>query len=116
MEEEIRAHSCTTEELHMPNGAVFASSADFFKVFGDETRMKILYALSKSELCVNHISEALGMSVSAVSHHLRLLKQMRIVRNRRDGKTIYYELADDHILKMIDLAFEHINEEQGGQQ
>ena len=94
-----------------PGEEFLFDAAELFKIFGDQTRIKILFALSRSELCVNEIADVIEMSVSAISHQLRILKQSRIVRGRRDGKTIYYRLADDHIMKMMDMAFEHISEE-----
>ena len=85
--------------------------AEFFKVFGDATRLKILNVLLCSELCVQDISKAVGMSESAVSHQLRVLKQMDLVKNRREGKTIYYSPADGHIITILNMGIEHIEEE-----
>lgn len=85
--------------------------ADFFKVFGDATRLKILNVLMCSELCVQDIASSINMSDSAVSHQLRLLKQMDLVKNRRDGKTIYYKLADTHIATILSMGIEHIEED-----
>lgn len=84
--------------------------ADFFKVFGDTTRIKILYVLRVSEMCVCDIAKSLSMTQSAISHQLRVLKQMDLVKNRRDGKTIFYTLADDHIAGILDMGLEHIQE------
>ncbi|MBE5938925.1 MAG: helix-turn-helix transcriptional regulator [Lachnospiraceae bacterium] len=84
--------------------------AEFFKVFADSTRIKILHALSISELCVYDLATLLNVSQSAVSHQLRTLKQMRLVKFRRDGKVIYYSLADSHIELILKQGFEHINE------
>lgn len=84
--------------------------AQLYKVFGDTTRIKILCALFESEMCVCDIVEIVGISVSAVSHQLRILKQAELVRFRRDGKTIYYSLADDHVRTIIGQGTEHINE------
>ena len=84
--------------------------ADFFKVFGDTTRIKILYVLRVSEMCVCDIAESLSMTQSAISHQLRVLKQMDLVKNRREGKTIFYSLADDHIAGILDMGLEHIQE------
>ena len=83
---------------------------DLFKLFGDTTRMRILFSLFESEMCVCDIAEIVGISVSAVSHQLRILKQSELVRFRRDGKTIYYSLADDHVRTIIGQGTEHINE------
>ena len=84
--------------------------AEFFKVFGDTTRIRILYLLFEEELCVCDIAELLNMTPSAISHQLRQLRQFRLVKARRDGKTIYYSLADDHVRSIIDQGWEHINE------
>lgn len=84
--------------------------ADFFKIFGDSTRIKILYVLLCSEMCVCDLAQILGMTQSAISHQLRILKQMDLVRNRREGKTIFYSLADDHIKLILSQGMEHINE------
>lgn len=85
--------------------------ADLFKVFGDSTRIRILYSMFVQELRVSDISEYLDMSVSAVSHQLRILKQAKLVRCRREGKTVIYTLADDHVKMIIGMAKEHIEEE-----
>ena len=87
----------------------------FFKVIGDGTRMRILVSLSDTELCVCAIAELLGMELSAVSHQLRVLKQADLVRFRRDGKTVYYSLADDHVRAIIRMGLDHINEERGNE-
>ncbi len=84
--------------------------AELFKMFGDSTRIRILYVLFESEVCVCDIAEVLGMNQSAISHQLRLLKQAKLVKNRREGKTVYYSLADDHVRTIIDQGMEHIEE------
>lgn len=84
--------------------------AELFKVFGDSTRIKILYALFEAELCVNDISVLLGVSQTAVSHQLRVLKTNKLVKARKDGKMIFYSLADDHVHKIIAQGMEHISE------
>ena len=81
-----------------------------FKVFGDTTRIRILYVLFESEMCVCDIAEILNMTQSAISHQLRALKQARLVRNRRAGKQIYYSLADDHVRTIIGQGMDHITE------
>jgi ArsR family transcriptional regulator len=86
------------------------SVADFFKMFGDNTRLKIMLALQQSELCVMDISEALSMTQSAISHQLKVLKQQDLVKARRDGKTIFYSLADDHIATILSTGIDHIEE------
>ena len=85
--------------------------AELFKAFGDSTRAKIICALSQSELCVGDLALLLEMNQSAVSHQLRLLKQARLVKTRRDGKVRYYSLADEHIQEMVKVAFDHVMEE-----
>ncbi|HAV21210.1 MAG TPA: transcriptional regulator [Firmicutes bacterium] len=85
-----------------------------FRVLGDETRTKLIYLLSLKELCVCDLAEILGISVPAVSHHLRLLRAMRLVRRSRDGKHVYYTLDDDHIVTLIRQAKEHYSEETTG--
>ncbi|NLY29845.1 MAG: winged helix-turn-helix transcriptional regulator [Firmicutes bacterium] len=89
-----------------------AGLSEIFKVLGDETRTKIIYLLSQEELCVCDLAEILEMSLPAVSHHLRLLKTMRLVKYRRDGRQVYYTLDDDHIVNMIRQAQEHFAEER----
>lgn len=85
--------------------------AELFKAFGDLTRVKIICALSKSELCVSDLTELLEMNQPAVSHQLRFLKQSRLVKTRRDGKVRFYSLADEHIQEIFKVAFEHVLEE-----
>lgn len=94
----------------MPHEEHLYDLAELFKVFGDTTRIRILYALFESELCVQDIADVLGMSQSAISHQLRVLKQARLVRARRDGKLAYYFLADDHVRTIIGQGMEHIEE------
>lgn len=84
--------------------------AELFKVFGDSTRTRILTCLKYSELCVCEISEVLNMSISAVSHQLRVLRQSKLVKARKIGKEVYYSLDDDHVLQIISFGFEHLNE------
>ena len=94
----------------MPADELLQDLGDLFKVFGDTTRIKIMYALYEDEMCVCAIADLLGMTQSAISHQLRVLKQMDLVKNRREGKTIYYSLADDHIAGILDMGLEHIQE------
>ena len=84
--------------------------AELFKIFGDSTRIKILYELSKSEMNVSDIALTLNMNQSAISHQLRVLKNSKLVKNRREGKAIYYSLADDHVETIINQGMEHILE------
>ena len=94
----------------MPKDEELQSLADFFRIFGDSTRIRILYALSQSELCVCDIASLLGMGQSAISHQLRILKQMRLVKFRREGKSVLYSLADGHIETILAQGMEHIGE------
>lgn len=105
-------HADTVERVlhHMPPEDELLDLAELFKVFGDTTRMKILYVLFASELCVCDIAEILGMSQSAVSHQLRIIKQAKLIKNRREGKVVYYSLADDHVKTIIGMAKEHLEE------
>lgn len=96
----------------LPTDELLCDLADLFKIFGDSTRIKILYGLFETEMCVCAIAELLGMSQSAISHQLKVLKENNLVGNRREGKTIYYFLADDHVRKMIGQGFEHLIEER----
>lgn len=94
----------------IPDEFQLADMAEFFKVFGDSTRIKILYVLSQAELCVCDIAALLNMTQPAISYQLRILKQARLVRNRRSGKTIFYSLSDDHVKTIIGMAKEHLEE------
>ena len=84
--------------------------ADLFKIFADSTRIRILYALCETECCVGDIAAALEMSPTAISHQLRILKQSHLVRCRRDGKQMYYSLADDHVKTILNAGLEHVEE------
>ena len=94
----------------MPDEESLYDLAELFKIFGDTTRIRILYVLFESEMCVCDIAELLHMTQSAISHQLRLLKQFKLVKNRREGKTVYYSLADDHVRSIIGQGMEHIKE------
>ena len=94
----------------LPEEELIKELADFYKVFGDATRLKILCVLLESEMCVCDLAELLEMTQSAISHQLRVLKQMKLVKNRREGKTVYYSLADGHIQNIISQGMEHIQE------
>ena len=96
--------------VEMPDEGTLCDLAEFFKVFADSTRIKILYALSGGELCVCDIWQSLGMTQSAVSHQLRILKQMHLVKYRKEGKTVYYSLDDDHIQSILEAGLEHVME------
>ncbi|MBP8819959.1 MAG: helix-turn-helix transcriptional regulator [Syntrophomonadaceae bacterium] len=112
--------SCSSNVVHeeivtlvreeMPREENLYDLAELFKVFGDTTRVKILYALFAAEMCVCDIAALLNMSQSAISHQLRVLKQARLVKFRRQGKVIYYSLDDDHVKQIFDQGLTHINE------
>ena len=84
--------------------------ADLFKVFGDSTRIKILLVLYKGEMCVNDIAATLDMSQSSISHQLRILKQNRLVKFRKEGKIVFYSLADQHVFSIVEQGLEHVRE------
>lgn len=94
----------------MPDDEVLYELAELFKIFGDSTRIKILYVLLESEMCVCDIANLLNMTQSAISHQLRALKQSKLVRYRREGKTVFYSLADSHVVTIINQGVEHIEE------
>lgn len=96
----------------MPDENELYDLAELFKVFRDSTRIRILYVLFESDACVCDIANALGMNQSAISHQLKILKQNRLVTGRRDGKSIIYSLADDHVRLIIDQGREHIEEDR----
>lgn len=110
------AHTCCASSEHangiesMPEEELLYDLADLFKVFSDTTRIKILYALMTDELSVNEIAETIGASQSAVSHQLRILKQAHLVKFRRNGRSVCYSLADDHVLTILDQGLSHICE------
>lgn len=105
-------HSEILEEVisSLPRDEDLCDLSELFKVFGDSTRIKILYALMKDEMCVCDIAELLHMTQSAISHQLRVLKQASLVKYRKDGKTVYYSLADDHVYIILAKGMEHIKE------
>ncbi len=94
----------------LPDEEVLYDLAELYKIFGDTTRVKLLCILFEGEMCVQHLAELLQVSQSAVSHQLRILKGARLVKYRRDGKTVYYALADDHVREIIECGMEHITE------
>ena len=110
--EELLVHDQKVQEVlkEMPSEETLKELADFYKVFGDATRVKILFVLLQAEMCVCDLAETLGMTQSAISHQLRVLKQMKLVKNRREGKTVHYSLADGHIQNIISQGMEHILE------
>jgi len=113
--------TCQEEELHpeaihrvrekLPQDEVLYDLAELFKIFGDSTRVKILYALLEAEeLCVCDIASLMDVTQSAVSHQLRVLKSSKLVKFRKEGKTVYYSLADDHVCRILSQGMEHICE------
>ncbi len=110
--EGTRANQSLCERVltDMPDEERLYDLAELFKVFGDTTRIRILYVLFEAEMCVCDIAEVLNMTQSAISHQLRVLKQARLVRSRRVGKQIYYSLADDHVRTIIGQGMDHIEE------
>ena len=96
----------------MPQEESLYDLAQLFKVFGDLTRIRILWALNESEMCVCDIAVLLDMTQSAISHQLRVLKQTNLVKNRREGKVVYYSLVDEHVRQIFDQGLIHINEER----
>ena len=110
--EYMHAHEDVVESVkkQMPQEEVLYDLADLFKIFGDTTRIKILYCLFESEMCVCDIAQALNMTQSAISHQLKILKQSKLVSNRREGKSVIYFLADGHVRTIINQGLEHIEE------
>ena len=108
----IHAHEEIVERVRttIPNEDVLYDLAELFRIFGDSTRIRILYVLSEAEMCVCDIAQLLGMTQSAISHQLRSLKNARLVKARRDGKTVFYSLADDHVKTMLAQGLEHVCE------
>lgn len=112
---------CETVEIHsdvigmvksnLPDEEQLYDLAELFKVFGDSTRIRILFVLFEAEMCVCDLAMALDMSQSAISHQLRILKQNKLVKNRREGKSVFYSLADEHVKTIIAQGMEHIEEE-----
>ena len=102
----------TAEEIEnkMPEESELYDLADLFKVFGDSTRIKILYVLFENEMCVYDIASILNMTQSAISHQLRILKQNRLVKFRKEGKTVLYTLADEHVFTILSQGIEHVEE------
>ena len=119
-EENVTIEQCECLHVHealenrilneIPEEGKLSDLASFFKVFGDVTRVRILYALLCSEMCVCDLAQVLDMTQSAISHQLRTLKQMALVKNRRVGKTVFYSLSDSHISMILSQGMEHIEE------
>lgn len=111
---------CDAQELHpdlltivneqMPPEEELYNLAELFKIFGDSTRIRILFVLFEAEVCVCDLAHALNMTQSAISHQLRVLRSSKLVKFRRDGKTLYYSLADEHVCRIISQGMEHVEE------
>lgn len=99
---------------NMPTSETFLSLANFFKILGDNTRAKILFALDQNEMCVCDIANLLGMTKSSISHQLSTLRKAKIVKCRRDAKQVYYTLDDEHVSQVFELGLEHINHQKEG--
>ena len=97
-------------QKEMPDESTFFDLADLFSIFGDSTRVRILSALDIHEMCVCDIAALLGMTKSAISHQLRVLKQSKLIKYRRDGKVVYYSLDDDHVKNIFDQGLSHVEE------
>jgi len=120
MEKDTKMVYCDCETIHedilnevrenMPEDGYLYELADLFKIFADSTRVKILWALEQSEMCVCDMAVLLGMTKSAISHQLRTLKQTNLVKFRKDGKNVFYSLKDDHVKKILEMGMEHIHE------
>ena len=110
--EYMHVHEAIVNQVNqnMPDEEVLYDLAELFRLFGDSTRIKILYVLFESEMCVCDIAALLGMTQSAISHQLRVLRSSKLVKFRRDGKTLYYSLADEHVCRIISQGMEHVEE------
>ncbi len=110
--EEYNCHKdlCRNVKEALPKDGQLFDLAELFKIFSDSTRIKILYILFEAEMCVCDIADISGMTVSAISHQLRILKNAKLVKNRREGKSLYYSLADNHISLILGQGMEHIIE------
>lgn len=100
-----------TVKQELPSDELLCDLGDLFKLFGDTTRIKILYSLIEEELCVCAIAELLGMTHSAICHQLKVLKDAKLVKSQRNGKQVIYSLADEHVKRIIELGFEHLIED-----
>ena len=105
-------HQEVIDKIKLPEEELLYDLGDFFKILGDSTRIKILSALFQSEMCVCDIAALLGMTQSAISHQLRVLKQGSLVKHRKEGKVVYYSLDDDHIKHIVDQGLTHISEKR----
>lgn len=118
MNEELEC--CEVSEVHeellekvrsgLPDEDKLCDLAELFKVFGDSTRIRILFVLFKADVCVCDLAEALSMTPSAISHQLKILKNSKLVKSRREGKSVFYSLADDHVRTIVSQGMEHVEE------
>jgi ArsR family transcriptional regulator, lead/cadmium/zinc/bismuth-responsive transcriptional repressor len=108
----IHADVVDSVKKKMPEERELYDLSDFFKVLGDSTRVKIMWALDESEMCVCDIAVLLNMTKSAISHQLRSLKQANLVKHRKEGKIVFYSLADDHVKDIFEKGLEHIREKK----
>ena len=108
--DEVHPDKVAGHKAQMPDTVLLYDLSDFFKILGDSTRLGILFAIDKEALCVCDIAETLGMTKSAVSHQLKVLRQSNLVRYTKSGKNVFYSLADEHVRDIIEKALEHINE------
>ena len=108
---EVHEELLKIEDETMPEETELYDLAELFKVFGDSTRIRILFVLFEAEVCVCDLAQALNMTQSAISHQLKILKQNKLVKSRREGKSIFYSLADDHVRTIISMGREHIEED-----
>ena len=110
--EYMHVHEAIVNQVNqnMPDEEVLYDLAELFKIFGDSTRIKILYVLLEAEMCVCDIAQLLNMNQSAISHQLRVLRQARLVRARREGRSVFYALDDDHVAHMFEQGLLHVSE------
>ena len=112
MEEEVKVDKLEEVRRKLHSDDVLYDLADLFKMFGDSTRAKILSCLQHQDLCVGEIAEVLGMTVSAVSHQLRVLRGAKLVKGTKEGKEVKYSLDDDHVIKIMEYGLTHVNEDK----
>lgn len=112
MEEEVKVDKLEEVRRKLPSDDVLYDLADLFKMFGDSTRAKILSCLQHQDLCVGEIAEVLGMTVSAVSHQLRVLRGAKLVKGTKEGKEVKYSLDDDHVIKIMEYGLTHLSEDR----
>ena len=120
MKNDLEIDVCEQNEVHeellrivdekMPDEETLFDLAELFKIFGDTTRIRILFVLFEAEVCVCDLAKALNMTTSAISHQLNILKRNKLVKSRREGKSVYYSLADDHVRTIVSQGLDHINE------